>query len=887
MVGTLVAVAILAVPALVAAWWWHEAAHSRLGAAGVPGVVALGLAGPRRSAEILRSWQAGAPEDEREPAGERTLLDVAATALRRDTALALALTVLLAALAALAAGALPNAWTLLAAFGIVGGAFDLAENSLLLRRVGAARRGDVDAPRAEVRATRLVAAGKFLFYAAAALPLAVLVYGVLPALVLALLIVVSAALRARARRAAGERRERREHATREHEHTLALAACLDGIDDPRQRATCDVILKGGVTSGVIYPPALVRLAYDYRFCSVGGTSAGAVAAGAAAAAEYGRRPGNSGGFTLLHEVGRELAEPAGRYRTRVRSLFQSERGTEPLLALVEAWQRGGALPLRVLRVLRVAAARYPWRVGGTLVALGLLLWLGGWLLGIDAVDPRELRGDRLARVLAGVWLLEALSETARADVRSASIMLAVATGIVALGVLATALGGLLGLRRTLLHELPRNGFGICSGATAPGTTVPALTDWLTDTFDRVAGVASVPDRPAGPLRFGDLWGVDDAPPGDLRHTEGRPPAGAEVVLELVTTNLSEARPLRLPYDLEDYWFSPAELQRLFPRPVTTWLAQAGQARLVDEGLAAASTPAGEPLLPMPCRADLPVVVAVRMSLSLPLVLSAVPLWRVSGEGPERCWFGDGGLTSNFPVHMFDGPVPRRPTFAFNLRRWPAGVREPLVEVPVAFAEGPQRLQPVEGVGGFVGANWNAALTWTDEALSRHLGYRERIAHIYHSRDEGGMNLRMPRATIEALGRRGYLAADQLARRYLPGREAEEGVEVSWDAHRWVRVATAFAALEEHVALLVERWNDPSELHGQPSYDQLLAAGEGEGYPPQPFPLSLGLQARLTDILKQLDALCVDLRRLEHGADGTQGRGVRERQIALLRPSPRN
>jgi len=47
---------------------------------------------------------------------------------------------------------------------------------------------------------------------------------------------------------------------------------------------CDVVLEGGITSGVVYPHALCELARTYRFVDVGGTSAGAIAAACAAAA---------------------------------------------------------------------------------------------------------------------------------------------------------------------------------------------------------------------------------------------------------------------------------------------------------------------------------------------------------------------------------------------------------------------------------------------------------------------------------------------------------------------------------------------------------------------------------------------------------------------------
>jgi hypothetical protein len=41
--------------------------------------------------------------------------------------------------------------------------------------------------------------------------------------------------------------------------------------------TCDIVMKGGITSGVVYPHAVCELARTYRFAKVGGTSAGAIA----------------------------------------------------------------------------------------------------------------------------------------------------------------------------------------------------------------------------------------------------------------------------------------------------------------------------------------------------------------------------------------------------------------------------------------------------------------------------------------------------------------------------------------------------------------------------------------------------------------------------------
>ena len=70
-------------------------------------------------------------------------------------------------------------------------------------------------------------------------------------------------------------------------------------DYSRPTKTCDVVMKGGITSGVVYPHAICELARTYRFVDVGGTSAGALAAAAAAAAEHGR---DRGGFRKLAEL---------------------------------------------------------------------------------------------------------------------------------------------------------------------------------------------------------------------------------------------------------------------------------------------------------------------------------------------------------------------------------------------------------------------------------------------------------------------------------------------------------------------------------------------------------------------------------------------------------
>ena len=141
--------------------------------------------------------------------------------------------------------------------------------------------------------------------------------------------------------------------------------------------SCDVVLKGGITSGVVYPHALCELARAYRFASIGGTSAGAIAAAGAAAAEHGRE---RGGFEKLAELPAWIGGGDNLFR-----LFQPERRTRPYFRLVAAglgrkgagrWLRVAAAALRSFP-LTAAAGAAP---GVALAALAL--WTGSGVLAV-------------------------------------------------------------------------------------------------------------------------------------------------------------------------------------------------------------------------------------------------------------------------------------------------------------------------------------------------------------------------------------------------------------------------------------------------------------------------------------------------------------------------
>ena len=151
---------------------------------------------------------------------------------------------------------------------------------------------------------------------------------------------------------------------------------------------CDLVMKGGVASGVVYPGAILALAKRYRFRNVGGTSAGAIAATVTAAAELGRREGKNGGFERLREVADAIGEPnlvLGLFQPRPenRSFF------ELAVRMMEARAKGAGAMRRVIT--------YSLRALWLPIALLALALDGGRL-------HRGLRALPLARLVVGAHL---------------------------------------------------------------------------------------------------------------------------------------------------------------------------------------------------------------------------------------------------------------------------------------------------------------------------------------------------------------------------------------------------------------------------------------------------------------------------------------------------
>jgi hypothetical protein len=259
--------------------------------------------------------------------------------------------------------------------------------------------------------------------------------------------------------------------------------------------------------------------------------------------------------------------------------------------------------------------------------------------------------------------------------------------------------------------------------------------------------------------------------------------------------------------------------------------------------------------------NLPVVVGARMSLSFPVLISAVPLYAIdfslkenSGDDPrpERCWFSDGGICSNFPVHFFDEPLPRWPTFAINLKAPHPDYPNDLIRMAQrnsgGVIEGWTRFDDAEsGIGkfaGFFSAIMNAMQNWADNMQTHLPGYRDRVVHVCLKPEEGGLNLNMPEDLIKSLSERGLAAADMLIARFA---EADSKCELTWENHRWVRYRTTMALIEEMLKKYRTAFN--SSVDGDRSYGNLI--GRELNDPPKSYHWKREQQEFAANLTEQL------------------------------------
>jgi hypothetical protein len=164
---------------------------------------------------------------------------------------------------------------------------------------------------------------------------------------------------------------------------------------------------------------------------------------------------------------------------------------------------------------------------------------------------------------------------------------------------------------------------------------------------------------------------------------------------------------------------------------------------------------------------------------------------------QDLWFSDGGVTSNFPVHFFDNPLPRWPTVSLNLGVHPHDAPHQDVWLPQDWDD---LNIPVKSLGasglGFGKAIFDTAMSWRDSMQSALPGYRNRIAQVRTSAGEGGTNIFMPREIIASLALRGALAGARLRTRFINDQQ--------WNRFRWLRLRTAMSNMERLRAGTFER-----------------------------------------------------------------------------------
>lgn len=238
-----------------------------------------------------------------------------------------------------------------------------------------------------------------------------------------------------------------------------------------QRLECDIVMAGGVTSGIIYPGAVAMISRRYSFRSIGGTSVGAIAAAVTAAAEYGRRTGNSPrAFELIASIPKQLGRTAQDGHSRLFHLFTPQPSTRPLFTLVAPLFSGTSLIGRCLRLMAAAMRATPVSVAVTMAALG----------GAAVVVTLLRSGSGILAAVAALMTV-------------ASCLVAWAGTILFL------------LVRKWLPAWRANGYGICTGLSSPGADdalFEGLTSWVHQTVQAAAGRTDSDH----PLTFGELWG---------------------------------------------------------------------------------------------------------------------------------------------------------------------------------------------------------------------------------------------------------------------------------------------------------------------------------------------------------------------------------------------
>lgn len=259
---------------------------------------------------------------------------------------------------------------------------------------------------------------------------------------------------------------------------------LGALERSYCRSSVDLTMRGGTTSGVVYPAAVCEIARSFRLRNIGGASAGAIAAAVAAAAERGRsmagavataadhratvregvfQPGFAGladATAWFSELDREDATSNPEFR--VAQLFRPKPEGLQLFRLFAASMQSSAKSLRMLvlvlayggwrmRLLRLFAVVCATLIAATAVVsedvitrvavgfsvllagtlkLAALLMIVGYFLNRRSRQRQQRRADR--RVAEPVATMQTEARSIWQLLLPVALLLAVAGGITAL-----------------------------------------------------------------------------------------------------------------------------------------------------------------------------------------------------------------------------------------------------------------------------------------------------------------------------------------------------------------------------------------------------------------------------------------------------------------------
>ncbi|MDZ7811846.1 MAG: patatin-like phospholipase family protein [Ideonella sp.] len=625
------------------------------------------------------------------------------------------------------------------------------------------------------------------------------------------------------------------------------------LERPPEDQFCDLVLNGGVASGVVYPWALLELARHYRFKNIGGNSVGAMAAAMAAAAEFGRCEGYAAAFEPLRRMPLELAKEEssgsrqGPPTTKMLRLFQPKPNLSRLFRLFIVcieWARPQpgeprpTAPTQVrrgrgerLRAARFKAKRFMPRSRCRRLCPRQRTQRSQRRHRSGADVPRQSVWRLILKVSA-IWPVWAVPPTLLGFVVFVQWWLlgfapweAGAAQALLLG-FATACASLLFLGWRFwadLRGMADNGWGLCTGlGEQPGTQ--GLVEWLHEGIQRSAGR----DRDQAPLTFDDLWSArrsGEASPVDLPL--GQRARGID--LQMFCSNVTQGRPVRLPLNDSNtrLYYREGEWANYFPPSILSALRQASQPYMPRSG----SDPSVEELargenaewtrelreLPS---GGMPIAVAARLSLCFPVLFSMVPVYAVDYEDRvgqrrlRRCWLSDGGLCTNFPIHLFDSAHPRWPTFGLQLDSRLTAYEGEAVWLPARHLDGRgdnwQRFVPgldpakpdnnvsfVRRLFGVAGGMLLLMKDWNDRVTTRLPQVRGRVVRMALKSGEGQVNINMPGATILRMARvYGTASGKKLVRAFAPdsGRTKR-----AWQEHLYVRAMVELNALYKHLS----------------------------------------------------------------------------------------